>query len=138
MVSMKPREVVAYRIKQEREHLGMTQADVAGAVSRLLVGDEKWYPQTVSAAEKGERAFAIDDLFALSLALTVPVEQLITAPPGETIDIGPHQLPGGDEQSGVPVADRLIADVDRSVQALKSYILTGSEVTIKVTKDRKK
>ena len=123
MASMKPREIVAYRIKQERERLGMTQADVAGAVSRLLGGDEKWYPQTVSAAEKGERAFAVDDLFALSLALAVPVEQLITAPPGETTDIGPHRLHGGREQSGVPAAEQLVADVERAVQALKSHVV---------------
>jgi transcriptional regulator with XRE-family HTH domain len=135
---MKPREIVAYRIRQERERLGMTQADVAGAVSRLLVGDEKWYPQTVSDAEKGKRAFAVDDLFALALALSVPVKQLITAPPGETTDVGPHQLPDGVGESGVPTAEQLVADVERAVQALKRYTLTGSEVTVRVTKERRK
>ena len=119
MAPMKPREIVAYRIKQERERLGMTQADVAGAVSRLLGGDEKWYPQTVSDAERGKRAFAVDDLFALALTLNVPVQELVTTPPGETRDVGPYQLPGGDEQ---PSADQLVADVERAVQALKSHV----------------
>jgi transcriptional regulator with XRE-family HTH domain len=135
---MRAREIVGYRIRKERTRRGLSQAALGEIISGLT--GTKWYPQTVGAAEQGERAFTVDDLIALSIALTLTIEQLTTAPPGETMDLGPHRFTDWDEQdatvrpatvqavAGVPsptTEDRLIADVERATQALVDYVKTA-------------
>jgi transcriptional regulator with XRE-family HTH domain len=135
---VKPRDVVGYRIRKERERLGMSQAALAERMTALLSTEEsqeKWYPQTVGAAEQGQRAFAVEDLVALSMALEIDPALLTKPPAGQTMDVGRHQV---EDPAGVvtwtgqevtirvetPTArkDRLVADLERATQALVDYL----------------
>ncbi len=155
---MKPREIVGYRIREERTRRGWSQAQLGEIVSSLL--GTTWYPQTVGAAEKGERAFTVDDLIGLSLALTLNLKQLTTAPPGETLDLGSNRFSDWDEQANdatvtpdtvravasVPtptVGERLVADLERATNALAELVKSGatfkgSEVPLVQTKAKTK
>jgi transcriptional regulator with XRE-family HTH domain len=124
---MKPREIVGYRMRQERVKLDMSQATLAEVMSGLL--GTTWYPQTVGAAEQGQRAFAVEDLLALTRALRVNLEHLTTPPPGEPMDLGPNRFTDWDEQPEVSVEDRLIRDVEHATQALAEYVRSAPAAT---------
>ena len=109
---MRPREIVGYRIRQERVRRGWSQAQLAQSVTDLV--GNRWFPQTVGAAEQGERAFTVDDLIALSWALSLTLEELTTPPPGGTTD-----LPGSERW--VAPETRLADNAERAVKELAEY-----------------
>ena len=121
---MKPRAIVGYRIRQERQRLGMSQAALAGIVNDLLGKQDKdrWYPQTVGAAEKGDRAFTIDDLFAIRYALAVSLDDLTTPPVGEPIESSSGITWAVPPDSDVGIEALLVNDVERAVQELRTYL----------------
>jgi hypothetical protein len=69
----------------------MTQAELGERVGRYL--GKQWSRQTVSAAEKGGRAFTALELLALSTELDVPLSSLLS-PVGDEAD-GVVETPGG-------------------------------------------
>jgi transcriptional regulator with XRE-family HTH domain len=121
---MRPREVVGYRIREERTRLGMSQGRLADIMNDLLGKQDKdrWYPQTVGAAEKGDRAFTIDDLFAIRYALAVSLDHLTTPPAGEPLEIAPGITWAVPPDSEVGIEALLVDDVERAVQELRTYL----------------
>lgn len=75
---MEPQQLVGRRLAEIRESRGMSQADLGQELGKLL--KRPWPRQTVSAAEKGERAFTATELLALAWILETPVEQFLIAP----------------------------------------------------------
>jgi transcriptional regulator with XRE-family HTH domain len=117
---MRAREIVGYRMRQERGRLGISQAAVAEVLTGLT--GKTWFPQAIAEAEQGRRAFTVDDLIAITMALGTNIPHLLMAPPGETVDIGPHRFTDWDEQPDVSLEDRLVADLERATQALADYM----------------
>jgi transcriptional regulator with XRE-family HTH domain len=141
---VRARQIVGYNIRQERTVKGWSQAKLAEIMSGLL--GTTWYPQTVGAAEQGERAFTVDDLVGLSRALGRTLEELTTPPAGETMDIGPGDATVTPDTvravASVPtptVEERLVADLERTTNALANLVKSGAtfkgnEVKVVVTK----
>lgn len=77
---MELEKVIGARIAALREGK-MTQAELGERVGRYL--GKPWSRQTVSAAEKGRRAFAALDLLVLSIELDVPLYSLFEPMPSE-------------------------------------------------------
>lgn len=75
---MEPQQVVGQRLAEIREGRGMSQADLGQELGKLL--KRPWPRQTVSAAEKGERAFTATEIVALAWILETPVDQFLVAP----------------------------------------------------------
>jgi transcriptional regulator with XRE-family HTH domain len=122
---MEPRKIVGYRIREERTRRGISQGRLADIMNDLLGKKDKdkdrWYPQTVGAAEKGERAFTIDDLFLIRYALRVSLDHLTTPPPGEPVEVAGFTMevpPDGD----MVIETLLLDDVERAVQELRTYL----------------
>jgi transcriptional regulator with XRE-family HTH domain len=123
---VKPRKIVGHRIQEARARLGYSQRQLADVLSDLAGRNEKggpWFPQTVAQAEQGDRAFTVDDLVALSIALQTDVASLITPPPGETMDIGPHRFSDWDEQPQIPEELVLAEALERAAQTLRGTTL---------------
>jgi hypothetical protein len=128
---MRPREIVGYPDPPGAHPRGMSQAKLAEAMTELL--GTKWYAQTTGAAEKGQRAFTVEDLIGLSIALDLTLEQLTTAPPGETVDISPRDATVTPATvaatASVPtptLEDRPIADLERATQAIVENVKAGN------------
>lgn len=80
----------------------MTQAELGKRVGRYL--GRAWSPQTVSAAEKGRRAFTALELMVLSTELDVPIHSLLS--PAFSDGDGAIETPGG-----IPIpAERLLLE----------------------------
>jgi transcriptional regulator with XRE-family HTH domain len=79
--AMKIEAIIGGRVREAREKLGWTQAQVGVHLFALL--GEPWSPQAVSQAEKGRRDFRAADLFALAVALDRPVEWFFEPPEDE-------------------------------------------------------
>jgi DNA-binding XRE family transcriptional regulator len=73
-VAEQVRLVLAQNVRQAREQAGMTQEDLAGAsgVAR----------ETIARLERGDREPRLMTLVAFSLALSLPLETLLTGIPG--------------------------------------------------------
>jgi transcriptional regulator with XRE-family HTH domain len=81
-------EVVGHNIRDRRQALGWTQAELAGHLEGLI--GRLWFPQAVSAAEAGQRDFTAEELFCLARALRLPgVDALFAPPAGVTNLDGP-------------------------------------------------
>lgn len=86
---MRVEEIVGARVAAIREQTGTSQHDLGQRLGEVL--DRPWSRQTVSAAEKGRRAFTAGDVVALAYVLDVPVVDLLT-PPLEVTEV---ELPSG-------------------------------------------
>src|SRR3954452_11836691 len=86
---MKPEEMVGQRILEIRERLGMTQQQLGELLGELL--GKPWPRQTVSAAEKGKRAFTAAELVALAIVLRTQANRLLLAP----MELEQLEMPGG-------------------------------------------
>lgn len=90
---MTPEELVGQRVAEIRDRLGMTQQQLGEHLGPLL--GRPWPRQTVSAAEKGKRAFTAAELVALAHVLdtwagrffvpTAAARGLIELPGGATV-----------------------------------------------------
>jgi len=68
-------ELVGLRVQEARQQHDMTQEQIGAALAEYL--GKPWTRQAVSAAEKGNRAFKIAELFALAAVLDTTVVELI-------------------------------------------------------------
>jgi DNA-binding XRE family transcriptional regulator len=72
-------EIVGERVRAKREELGWSQAELGERLGKHLGG--RWSRQSVSAAEKGKRAFPVAD---------VTISYLLMPPPNiDTVEIAP-------------------------------------------------
>lgn len=75
---MKPEEMVGKRIAEIRARSGMTQQQLGEQLGELL--PRPWPRQTVSGAERGDRAFTAAELVAIAHVLHVVVGALLVPP----------------------------------------------------------
>lgn len=76
------RRVIGENVRRVRENRGMSQPEFGKLVGEFATGKrEGWSRQTVSALERGDRAFTVDDLLLLAYVLEVPVSALLLIPP---------------------------------------------------------
>lgn len=75
---MRIEEGIGQRIRERRDQLEMSQAELGRLLGPLL--DKEWSRQTVSAAEQGKRAFTSAEMVAISHVLRTTVSQLFTPP----------------------------------------------------------
>lgn len=100
---MKLEKVIGAQIASARDGK-MKQAELGERVGRYL--GKPWSRQTVSAAEKGGRAFTALELLVLSVELEVPLHSLFVPMPGE--DGSAIETPGG-----IPIpSERLLPSRD--------------------------
>jgi transcriptional regulator with XRE-family HTH domain len=91
---MTARELVGVRIREARERLNMTQEELGRALVPYL--GKAWPRQAVFVAERGRRAFTVEELLSLAAALGTSVTFLLSPP-----DVGkPVRFPSGHEVSG--------------------------------------
>lgn len=114
---MTPEELVGRRITEFRERLGITQQQLGERVGDLL--GREWPRQTVSAAEKGKRAFTAAELFALAHVLDTWASRLMVPP----VDAPVVTMPSGTELRGLdltaPSRDMTYALLDSAEAALR-------------------
>lgn len=72
------RQIVGRNIVKLRTAAGLSQNDLGIKLEQWL--ESSWSRQAVSQAEQGKRAFGVDDLVALSVALDASLKQLLTPP----------------------------------------------------------
>jgi transcriptional regulator with XRE-family HTH domain len=81
-------EIVGQRIRERREQLELSQAQLGKLIGEHLGRD--WPRQAVSAAERGQRAFTVAEMVTLAYVLGVSIGQLLTPPVGtEKIEVAP-------------------------------------------------
>ncbi|MGH3220225.1 MAG: helix-turn-helix transcriptional regulator [Streptosporangiaceae bacterium] len=107
---MRVEEYVGQRIRDRREELGMTQEDLGIGIGNLL--GSPWSRQTVSAAEKGKRAFTAAELVVIAKVLETRAARLLTPP----VEVRQVELPNGvrlgtRELADFGVADKLLSDM---------------------------
>jgi len=124
---MELEKVIGARIAALRDGK-MTQAELGERVGRYM--GKPWSRQTVSAAEKGRRAFAALDLLVLSVELDVPLYSLFAPAPSEQGDEDKEvETPGG-----IPIpVKRLLPDqgtADVQQEQLKAALTLLSEAAL--------
>ena len=76
-------DLIASRLRHLRTRLGESGAAFGLRLEPYM--GKPWSRQTVFEAEKGEREFRVEELFALAAAGKVPVQYLLTPPRGVAI-----------------------------------------------------
>jgi transcriptional regulator with XRE-family HTH domain len=79
---MRPQTIVGERIREARKALRMTQTELGRLLERYL--GTPWKAQSVSAAERGDRDFAVVDLIALARVLGIDPSELV---PGRDVAV---------------------------------------------------
>jgi transcriptional regulator with XRE-family HTH domain len=111
---MRVPEIVGYRMREVREKdLGWTQAQLAEHLEAYI--GRKWFPQTVSSAEKGARDFTAEELFCIAWALQRPIEFFFEAP----ADVKTIELP--DKTLDASKTRKLVEDV-RAVRGAQRVV----------------
>jgi transcriptional regulator with XRE-family HTH domain len=121
-------------MRQAREERGLSQAALAEELTSLLKRKDdsgRWWPQAVSEAENGRRAFTAEELYALSITLWHPVAWFFELPPSEDIlDLGPHRFTDWGSEVDVPLEERLVRDLTRATEALADYVRKKQEENV--------
>lgn len=81
---MRIQELIGQNVKVAREAAGLSQRELGQRVQAVLGGT--WWPQAVSAAEKGARDWTAQDLLAVASALGRPIASFLVAPVGADED----------------------------------------------------
>jgi transcriptional regulator with XRE-family HTH domain len=90
------REVIGANVRRVRENRGLSQPQFGRTVGEFVNG-RPWSRQTVSAMERGDRAFTVDDLLLLAYVLEVPPTALLLIPTDlPSVQVGAHVF-GPDE-----------------------------------------
>jgi transcriptional regulator with XRE-family HTH domain len=99
---MEPGKLIGQKIKRAREAEGLSQPELGERLGQSL--SKPWSRQAVFLAEKGERSFAAEELFALAIALDRPIYYFLIPDPdrdGFEIDLPKRQLEGLDLEDAV-------------------------------------
>lgn len=146
MIQLKLEEVIGQRIKEARGVKGYSQTELGERLGELL--GTTWSRQAVSAAEHGQRAFPIIELFALASVMGISVHQLIDAPtlysPGEKEPSWLVDMPAGGtihwqevfrianpDASAVALIDRLQGAAFEAKDALSEAVEMLNEIQAK-------
>lgn len=114
---MKVSEIVGYRMRLARAELGWTQTELGKRLGEKLNSDGRpWHVQSVSAAEKGRRAFTAEELLVLSSTLRHEVGWFFLPPDGENVE-----LPGT-KWWNVGLAPREKQLVERVLEAARTEV----------------
>jgi transcriptional regulator with XRE-family HTH domain len=116
-------------MREGRLAAGMTQEKLGLALKRYL--GEPWAKQTVSAAEQGRRAFAVEDLFGIARALNVAVISLLLPAGDMRVKVGKTMLSADDLRDAVmgqgaaaqleKVAARAHAAAEENLRLLREF-----------------
>ena len=87
---MRIEEIVGKRVQAKREELGWSQAELGQRLGKHL--GSSWSRQSVSAAEKGKRAFPVAEMVAFAHVLDVTISYLLMPPP-DVLEV--ELTPGG-------------------------------------------
>jgi transcriptional regulator with XRE-family HTH domain len=102
---MEPGKLIGQKIKRAREAEGLTQPELGERLGESL--SKSWSRQAVFLAEKGDRSFAAEELYALAIALNRPIHYFLLPDPedGSEINLPRRQLEGPELEDvvlGVP------------------------------------
>lgn len=109
-------EIVGRNVRRAREERGLTQAELGAALEPLL--GRAWSTQAVSAAEKGRRDFAAEDVMALSIVLDSLPEHFFRIPEGESLELPARTISGGFIEALKTMAVAREESVERLAEAL--------------------
>lgn len=117
MPAMRFNDIVAARMRQVRLDRGLSQEQLGEKLTGIH--GKRWWPQAVSAAEKGRRMFTVEDLAVISLALQYPITLFFEpSEPEAVITVGKEaSLPLYEEPE--LIARRIESDVRRLRKLLK-------------------
>lgn len=123
-------EIVGRNVRRAREERGLTQAEL-GQRLELVLG-RAWSTQAVSAAEKGRRNFAAEDVMGLALVLEHPVADFFNVV--ENVEI---ELPGRTFGGGLVEALQTMAP-EESVEHLADALLRTARALSRAVKEGRK
>jgi transcriptional regulator with XRE-family HTH domain len=101
--------LISRNVVAARARLRLSQSSLAARMKALGYG---WYPQTVSAAERGERRLTADEVLGLALALETSVGRLMMP----TSDDKQIELPSGHALMGGTVVSSVRLENDKRVK----------------------
>jgi transcriptional regulator with XRE-family HTH domain len=82
---MEPGKLIGQKIKRAREAEGLSQPELGERLGESL--SKPWSRQAVFLAEKGERSFPAEELYALAIALDRPIYYFLIPDPGDDFEI---------------------------------------------------
>jgi transcriptional regulator with XRE-family HTH domain len=93
---MEPGKLIGSKIKRAREADGLSQPELGERLGEILA--KPWSRQAVFLAERGERSFGAEELFALAFALDRPVYYFLIPDheDGFELDLPKRRLEGSD------------------------------------------
>lgn len=92
-------ELIGGNIRSLRRAIGLTQAELAGAMQ--AIGFDTWFRQTVAEAEAGRRNITVEELVALAAYFEMPLRALLVSPSSaiympDGVDVGDRSLEAED------------------------------------------
>lgn len=112
------RQIVGMNIVKMRRGAGLSQNALGERLQQSL--DATWSRQAVSLAEQGKRAFGVDDLVGLSIALNTTVRDLLVPPAPEVETVS---LASGREISASIYKDIVLGGEDFTDEVERSRII---------------
>lgn len=94
------RQSIGSRLAGWRQEEGLTHVEVAARLN-LASGKSKWSRGTINEAERGKRAWVIDDLLALALAMGCTVADLLAVDVTVKVGGARHDARGGPPTHGL-------------------------------------
>jgi len=96
---MKVAELIGDNIYSLRRAIGLTQAELAGAMQ--AIGFDTWLRQTVAETEAGRRDITVEELVAIAAFFEMPLRALLISPGSliempDGVDVGDRTLEAGD------------------------------------------
>lgn len=128
---MKVEELVGQRIREVRELQELTQEEFGKQLEPLL--GKRWPRQTVSAAEKGARAFTAAEILVIAHTLNTTIDRLfqppidlkeVEVPSGKALsrrEISRPALPRFTEDRPLNLAHEALQDLVASLQGIKGF-----------------
>lgn len=113
-----PGDIFARRLRQEREHRGFSQAELARRVASVLGTNVD--PTAVTRIEQQARAVRLDEAVAMASALEVPLNLLLVEDPDAENDARMQELVAelGIAQREWELARRRVMRLTRTIQSL--------------------
>ena len=123
---MRIEQMVGLRIKALRMERGMKQQQLGNLLEPLL--GKAWHRQTVSLAEKGQRAYTAVELYALAEVLETTVGHLLLP----TIEVQQVEMPSGEMRSHAELCRLVVADrggdhMSVAMEAIRKMLLWQHE-----------
>lgn len=134
MAELTVAQLIGQNIRQRRDHLGMTAAELGAKVGEAF--GKSWPRQTVYLMESGERAMVAAEVAVLAVVLGVPVAKLFE-PPGvaDTVLAGSAVIPRETlSASGSPELDA-VASTMRDLEQTNFELVNLADEQSKLIRD---